>query len=66
MKERTAETPPMRKSADYMPGQRLKDKTQAEKHTSKVLRRFTLLDFGHFNIKMREGIGKEEGRWRWR
>jgi hypothetical protein len=42
----------------------LKDKTQAEKHTSKLLGRFTLLDVGHFDIKIRGGIGKEEGRWR--
>ena len=40
----------------------MKNKTQAEKHTSEILGRFTLLDVGHFNIKMREGIGKEEGR----
>jgi hypothetical protein len=62
MKERTAETPPIRKSADYMPGQRLRRTRQAEKHTSKFLGRFTLLGVGHFDIKMREGIGKEEGR----
>jgi hypothetical protein len=56
----------MRKSADYMPGQRLgSTRHKAEKHTSKILWGFTLLDgFGHFDIKMREGIGKEEGRWR--
>jgi hypothetical protein len=42
----------------------LKDKTQAKKHTSKLLGRFTLLGVGHFDIKIRKGIGKEEGRWR--
>jgi hypothetical protein len=55
----------MRKSADYIArSATLKDKTQAKKHTSKLLGRFTLLDVGHFNIKRREGMGKEEGRWR--
>ncbi len=64
-KERTAETPPMRKSADYMPGQRRgKDKTQTGKHTGKLLGSLALLDFSHFDIRTREGIGKEEGRWR--
>jgi len=52
----------MRKSADYMPGQRLgRTRHKAEKLTSKLLGGFTLLGgVGHFDIDMREGIGKEE------
>jgi hypothetical protein len=37
--------------------------TSHEEVGSKFLGSFTLL-FGHFDIKIRRGTGREEGRWR--